>query len=84
MRSQTASKLRRGLTVVVGLTSFTMMSAAYGCWQQASSPTPPLYEFSSSPQTPLGAAYPGTRELMNAPSNDPALNNDRNGVELRP
>jgi hypothetical protein len=39
---------------------------------------------SSALQTPVGAAYPGTRELMNAPSNDPALNNDRNGVELRP
>jgi hypothetical protein len=65
--------------------SFILIAGAItGCWHQVSSPAPPFYQQSSSIQTPVGAAYPGTRELMNAPSNDPALNNDRNGVELRP
>lgn len=60
------------------------IGGGYGCWRQFPTPTPQLYQRSAQPQTPLGAEYPGTRELMNAPSNDPALNNDRNGVELRP
>jgi hypothetical protein len=67
--------------------AFCLMAMAgglYGCWQQFPSPAPPLYELSSNPPKPIGSAYPGTRELMDAPSNDPALNNDRNGVELRP
>jgi hypothetical protein len=63
---------------------FVAMAGGYGCWRQFSSPAPSLYQVPSAVQTPVGAAYPGTRELMNAPSNDPALNNDRNGVELRP
>ena len=61
-----------------------MAGGGYGCWHQFPSSEPQLYLRSAQPQTPLGAAYPGTRELMNAPSNDPALNNDRNWVELRP
>ena len=61
-----------------------LTATCYGCWHQFSAPSPPLYQLSSSLQTPLGAAYPGTRELMDAPSNDPALSNDHNGVELRP
>ncbi len=70
---------------LVWAASFALLSGGgYGCWHQFPSPAPPLYQLSSSLNTPLGAAYPGTRELMNAPSNDPALNNDRNGVELRP
>jgi hypothetical protein len=52
-----------------------------GCSRQLSSPPYPL---PLAMQAPIGSAYPGTRELMDAPSNDPALNNDRNGVELRP
>jgi hypothetical protein len=60
------------------------LTAGSGCWRQYPSTAPPLYQGSAEPQTPVGAAYPGTRELMNAPSNDPALNNDRNGVDLRP
>jgi hypothetical protein len=71
-------------TIVLAGSCFVAIGAGYGCWHQFPSPTPQLYQFSSSPQTPVGAAYPGTRELMDAPSNDPALNNDRNGVELRP
>jgi hypothetical protein len=61
-----------------------LIAGACGCWHQFPSPAPPLYHQFSSVQTPIGSDYPGTRELMNAPSNDPALNNDRNGVELRP
>jgi hypothetical protein len=75
-------KLNRQSTILVGC---LMASAGgYGCWRQYPSPAPPLYQLTLSPQTPIGSAYPGTRELMDAPSNDPALNNDRNGVELRP
>jgi hypothetical protein len=70
------------ISLAVGLVLIT--GGAYGCWHQFPSPAPPLYQEFSAIQTPLGAAYPGTRELMSAPSNDPALNNDRNGVELRP
>jgi hypothetical protein len=69
---------------ILGAFWMLIVGANYGCWHQFPSPAPPLYQQSSSIQTPVGAAYPGTRELMNAPSNDPALNNDRNGVELRP
>jgi hypothetical protein len=71
-------------TFVLAASFAVVIGGEYGCWRQFPSPAPPLYQLSSSLQTPLGAAYPGTRELMNAPSNDPALNNDRNGVELRP
>jgi hypothetical protein len=60
------------------------VGGGYGCWRQFPTPAPQLYQGSAQPQTPIGAAYPGMRELMNAPSNDPALSNDRNGVELRP
>ena len=74
----TRSKTVRALLYVITL------AGTYGCWRQFSSPAPPLYQLSTSIQAPIGAAYPGTRELMDAPSNDPALNNDRNGVELRP
>jgi hypothetical protein len=72
------------LRAVVGICCLVAIMESAGCWRQFSSSGPPLYGFSSALQTPLGAAYPGTRELMNAPSNDPALTNDRNGVELRP
>ena len=83
MRSKVVMKLIPRSIIVVAL--FWLLTAAgYGCWRQFPSPAPPLYQLSSSVQTPIGAAYPGTRELMDAPSNDPALNNDRNGVELRP
>jgi hypothetical protein len=61
-----------------------LVGGVSGCWHEFPSPAPPLYQQFSAIPTPIGAAYPGTRELMNAPSNDPALNNDRNGVELRP
>jgi hypothetical protein len=80
--SELLMKLIRGPWILLAFSSVTT-AAAYGCWRQFSSPAPPLYQ-TSSIQSPIGAAYPGTRELMNAPSNDPALNNDRNGVELRP
>jgi hypothetical protein len=72
------------LKILLALFCCLTIGAGYGCWNQLSSPAPPLYQNSSSPQIPIGAAYPGTRELMDAPSNDPFLNNDRNGVELRP
>jgi len=71
-------------TIVLAVSCFVAIGGGYGCWRQFPLPAPPLYQRSSQPQTPVGAEYPGTRELMNAPSNDPALNNDRNGVELRP
>jgi hypothetical protein len=71
-------------TIVFAVSCFMALGGGYACSHQFLSPAPPLYQRSSQPQPPLGAAYPGTRELMNAPSNDPALNNDRNGVELRP
>jgi len=77
-------KLKRRHTIVVVLFCLMAIAGGYGCWRQFPSPAPPLYQLSSSIQTPIGSAYPGTRELMDAPSNDPALNNDRNGVELRP
>jgi hypothetical protein len=73
----------KSMIILAGL---CLMATAglYGCWHQYPTTTPQLYVRSAQPQTPLGAAYPGTRELMDAPSNDPALNNDRNGVDLRP
>jgi hypothetical protein len=74
----------RSLTVIGATCCLLVLGSEYGCWREFPSPALPIYQLSMSPQTPLGSAYPGTRELMNAPSNDPALNNDRNGVELRP
>jgi hypothetical protein len=70
--------------IVLAVSCLIATGGGYGCWHQAPSPAPPLYQRSAQPQTPVGAEYPGTRELMDAPSNDPFLNNDRNGVELRP
>jgi hypothetical protein len=70
--------------IILAMSGLMATGGGYGCWHQFPAPTPQLYQGSAQPQTPLGAAYPGTRELMDAPSNDPALNNDRNGVELRP
>jgi hypothetical protein len=77
-------KLIRRSGAMVALLGLLATGGEYGCWRQYPAPTPSLYQFYSSLQTPIGSAYPGTRELMDAPSNDPALNNDRNGVELRP
>lgn len=76
-------KLFSRSTIALAFLCLTTFAGPYGCWRQFSTPAPPLYQ-TSSIQVPIGAAYPGTRELMDAPSNDPALNNDRNGVELRP
>jgi hypothetical protein len=70
--------------ILLTVSLMLMGGTVYGCWNQFPSPVPPLYQQFSSIQTPIGAMYPGMRELMDAPSNDPALNNDRNGVELRP
>src|SRR5215469_9035814 len=68
----------------IALVGLLATGGEYGCWRQYPSSAPPLYQLYPSLQTPIGSAYPGTRELMDAPSNDPALNNDRSGVELRP
>jgi hypothetical protein len=73
----------RHAIVIVAACCLAVTGGSYGCWRQFPSPTPPLYQSSVSSQTPIGSAYPGTRELMDAPSNDPAINN-RNGVEQRP
>jgi len=70
----------RKSTIVLAIFCFVAMGGGYGCWRQYPSWAPSLYQ----PQRPVGAEYPGTRELMDAPSNDPWLTNDRNGVELRP
>jgi hypothetical protein len=73
------------LSAALGACALLTIVQSTGCWRQfPSSSAQPMYQFSSSLQTPIGASYPGTRELMNAPSNDPALDNDRNGVDLRP
>jgi hypothetical protein len=71
-------------TTIVVLFCMVTIAGGYGCSRQFSSPAPPLYALPLAMQAPLGSAYPGTRELMDAPSNDPALNNDRNGIEVRP
>jgi hypothetical protein len=69
----------------IGIALFPLMIITGGCSPQfRSSSPPPLYQLPLAQQVPIGSAYPGTRELMDAPSNDPALSNDRNGVELRP
>jgi hypothetical protein len=73
-----------GPAIVLVLSSLLAVGGGYGCWRQYPASAPPLYQVYTALQTPIGSAYPGTRELMNAPSNDPALNNDRNGVDLRP
>jgi hypothetical protein len=73
-------KLIRHSIIAAALSS--LMVIVGGCSRQFTAPPP--YELPLALQTPIGSAYPGTREIMDAPSNDPALNNDRNGVELRP
>jgi hypothetical protein len=67
---------------VIAAALFSLIASAGGCSGQFSAPPPYLLPLAF--QTPIGSEYPGTRELMDAPSNDPALNNDRNGVDLRP
>ena len=67
--------------VTIALFSLAMI-AGYGCSHQSVSEPP--YPLPLALEAPIDSEYPGTRELMDAPSNDPALNNDRNGVELRP
>jgi hypothetical protein len=67
----------------VSLFSLTMIAGGYGCSREPSASQSP-YALRLALEAPIGSAYPGTRELMDAPSNDPAVNNDRNGVELRP
>lgn len=74
--------LIRQSTIAAVLFGLMMIAGAYGCSRQFALPAP--YPLPLAMQVPVGSAYPGTRELMDAPSNDPALNNDRNGVELRP
>jgi hypothetical protein len=71
-------------TITVVLFSLTIIAGGYGCSRQFPSGSQPSYPLPLALEAPIGSAYPGTRELMDAPSNDPALNNDRNGVELRP
>ena len=66
------------------LFSLTIIASGYGCSRQFPSGSQSPYPLPLALEAPIGSAYPGTRELMDAPSNDPALNNDRNGVELRP
>jgi hypothetical protein len=61
-----------------------LISGGSGCSRQFPSSASLPYPLPLAMEAPIGSAYPGTRELMDAPSNDPALNNDRNGVELRP
>jgi hypothetical protein len=55
------------------------MIGGYGCSRQFPVSESP-YPLPLALEAPIDSAYPGTRELMDAPSNDPALNND----ELRP
>jgi hypothetical protein len=54
-----------------------------GCWRQQS-----LHNAAADQvlfqSLPVGSEYPGTRELMNAPSNDPALKESRSGNSTRP
>lgn len=54
-----------------------------GCWRQQSSQNPAADQALFQNRS-VGSAYPGTRELMNAPSNDPALSENRNGNSTRP
>jgi len=69
--------------VTIALFSLTMI-VGYGCSRQFPSVSESPYPLPLALEAPIDSEYPGTRELMDAPSNDPALNNDRNGVELRP
>jgi hypothetical protein len=73
----------RDLMLAIGL--LLMSTGAYGCWHQFNSPQPPPYQqftWIRPSVPPLDAKYPGNRTLMDAPSNDPALNPFRD--ELRP
>jgi hypothetical protein len=74
-----AARLRLSMTAGAIL---VLLLIEQGCGQIP--PPAPPYPLPLVVEAPVGSAYPGTRELMDAPSNDPALNNDRNGVEVRP
>ena len=63
--------------VTIALFALAMI-AGYGCSRQSVSESP--YPLPLALGSPIDSQYPGTRELMDAPSNDPALNDD----ELRP
>ncbi len=78
---QTVRELIRCSSMICAIS--VLMIVAGSCSRQIPRPAPP-YPLPLALEAPVGSAYPGTRELMNAPSNDPALNNDRNGVEFRP
>ena len=71
-------KLSLKSTRTIGL--FWLMTIAGGCSRQFPSSASPTYPLPMSLEAPIGSAYPGTRELMKAPPNDPALR----GVDLMP
>jgi hypothetical protein len=73
---KTRTSLMFGVIAATGL-------LASGCWRQQSSQNPAADQALFQSRS-IGSAYPGTRELMNAPSNDPALNENRNGNSIRP
>jgi hypothetical protein len=56
---------------------------ASGCWRQPVIPNMLQDQFVFENHA-LDAGYPGTRELMNAPSNDPALGEHTSGNLTRP
>jgi hypothetical protein len=75
----TVMKLIRESTIAFALFWLTTIAGGYGCSRQFS-PSAPPYPLPLALQAPLGSTYPGVRELMDAPSNDPAINDD----EVRP
>jgi hypothetical protein len=73
--------MRYSLCVITIVSGFVLFAS--GCWQQQRAQNQ-VADLIWLQNVPLDTAYPGTRELMNAPSNDPALNPTLSGDLVRP
>jgi hypothetical protein len=62
---------------------FLFAAAATGCWRQPVVPSL-IQDQVVFENRAIDSGYPGTRELMNAPSTDPALGEHSSGNLTRP
>ena len=72
----------RRMILTLALSAVTLFSMTQ-CWNEQATPDY-VADQGTLQEVPLGSAYPGVRELMNAPLNDPALNLNLSGDLVRP
>jgi hypothetical protein len=74
--------MRNPARLILGLLAASAILAS-GCWRQPVVPNV-LQDQYVWENHAINGEYPGTRELMNAPSNDPALGEQTSGNLTRP